>query len=350
MKKDLLFSVFSGLVTMSCSTTLAGTPLGGLAVAVSPVGDVLVAGGDSRTLLISNSAKMEITNRLWLGVTMVALNFNKDGSKLLVEDTDGTLYLVDAKTWKVVKSEKKISLMSVSQKADLVAGLDGDYNDPKVKFLSASDFSLKGTAALEKGKRVSSLGLNAAGTRLAVLFEAVTDDAEPNVTTTPPDLKGLDAEEFKLKNDGKTSRLVVFEVPSGKKITDNKLYYSPSGTGSKIYFDGDSAMLVNYGNLNATVTPEGTITLFKLRSSYNYGLGASADQKVILAGGLSSGTYINVDGMKQTTFDPDKIGGWPEYFKSFAVAADGTAYGSTSAYRVIRIKPDGSFDKSFPIY
>ena len=109
-------------------------------------------------------------------------------------------------------------------------------------------------------------------------------------------------------------------------------------------------MFVNYSNLNATVTPGGEVSLFQLDNSFNYGIGCSADQAILLTGGLSNGTYTKVEGMKQSKFDADKIPTWPEYFKSFTVGADGTAYGATSAFRVIRIKPDGTFDKSFPIY
>ena len=61
-------------------------------------------------------------------------------------------------------------------------------------------------------------------------------------------------------------------------------------------------------------------------------------------------TLTKLPGLAGTTFKPDKLPSWPEYFKSFAVAADGTAYGATSAFRVIRVKPDGGFDKGFPAY
>lgn len=350
MKKMLSCLLFAGLLTVFCSSAFAATPLGGLAVALSPTGDVLVVGGDNRALLIADPAKMEVTNRIWLGVSILDLQFNKDGSQLLVEDTDGTVHQVDAGTWKLVKSEKKAEQMSVSQEADIVAGLDNNNNGPVVKLLSASDLSSNGQITLEKGQKVTALGLNAKGTRLAVFLGGIIDESEPKESKTPGDLKGLDAEEFRLKNDGKTSQFMVFAVPGGEKIFEKKIYYSPNGSGWKIYFQGDDALLVNYGNVNARVTSKGEVTLFKFENSYNYGIGASPDQTVILTGGLANGTYTKVDGMNQTTFKSDKIGGWPEYFKSFAVAADGTAYGSTSAYRVGRIKPDGSFDKAFPIY
>lgn len=351
MKKMLSSVLFVGLITMFCASAFASSSqLNGLAVALSPADDVLVVGGDNRALLIADPATMEVTNRLWLGVSIYDLQFNKDGSQLLVEDTSGTVHQVDAKAWKLVKSEKDAEQINVSREADILAALNKDRKGHVVKFLSASDLSLKGQVTLEKGQNVIAFGLNAKGTRLAILLDAVKDDSEPKVTKKPSDLKGLAAEEFVLKNDGKTSQFMVFDVPGGEKLVDKKLYYSPYGTRWKIYFQGDNAMITCYLNVNATVTPEGEVTLFKFENSYNYGIGASPDQTVIMTGGLSNGTYTKVDGMKQTLFKSDKVATWPEYFKCFAVAADGTAYGSTSAYRVIRIKPDGSFDQAFPIY
>ncbi|PKO18790.1 hypothetical protein CVU37_05275 [candidate division BRC1 bacterium HGW-BRC1-1] len=350
MNRSTFGLIFGGIFTALCTASFAATPLGGLAVALSPAEDVMVAGGDNRALLIVDTAKMEVTNRAWLGVSITDLQFNKDGSQLLVQDTDGTIHQVDAKKWEVAKSEKKADQMSVSREADLVAALDADYAGQVVKILSASDLSPKGKVTLEKGQKVVALGLNASGTRLAVLLDAVTDATEPKATETPKDLKDLAADEFKLKNDGKTSQFMVFEVPEGKKIVDKKLYYSPSSSGAKIFFSGDNALLVNYSNLNATVTPEGEVTLFKFENSYNYGIGASPDQSIILTGGLSNGSYTKVEGMNQTTFTSDKLPTWPEYFKSFAVAKDGTAYGATSSFRVARIKSNGSFDKAFPLY
>ena len=107
MKKVLSCLMSASLSAIFCSSSFAGMPLGGLAVTVSPAGDVLVVGGDNRALLIADAAKMEVTNRLWLGVCIVEVQFNKDGSQLLVEDNDGTVHQIDTKTWEVVKSEKK---------------------------------------------------------------------------------------------------------------------------------------------------------------------------------------------------------------------------------------------------
>ena len=328
----------------------AVTPLGGLTVALSPDGKVMVAAGDNRTLYILDPGKMEVTQRVWLGVCIVGLQFNKDGNVLLAEDTDGTLHLIDVKTWQEKKNLPKAASLSAAGKVDLAAGLNADYNGNIIRFLSMTDLSEKGQVKFDKGQKVAALGLDAEGKRLAVLFESVNDDSEPKGTKPPTALKGLEADEFKLKNDGKTSKLMVFKVPGGDKISENKLYYSPSVTGARILFQGENVMVVNYSNLNASIDAKGAVTLFGLNNSFNYGIGFSSDQKFLLSGGLSVGTYTKVADLGQTVFKPDRLSGWPEYFKGFALAGDGTAYGSTSSYRIIKIKAGGVFEKSMPVY
>ncbi|NLI75968.1 MAG: hypothetical protein GX442_05930 [Candidatus Riflebacteria bacterium] len=348
--KQLAIVLCLPLVLLAGGAAIAGTPLGGLAVALSPAGDILTAGGDNRTLYVLDAQKLEVTSRTWLGVCICDLKFSADGGRLLVQDTDGAIHLVDTKTWKVEKTEPKADLMSVAHTADLLAGLNADYNGNIVRFLSRADLAEKGKVAFPKGERVIALGLNAAGTRLAVLMEAMADESEPKGAKPPAELKGLAAEEFKLKNDGKTAKFAVFSVPDGAKVAEHKLFFSTSSSGWKVFFQGDDVLLVNYSNLNAKVGAKGEVSLFQLDNSFNYGIGASPDQKVLLTGGLSDGTYTTVEGLRKVTFKNDRMPTWPEYYKGFTVAADGTAFGSTSGYRLIRIKADGSFDKSIPVF
>jgi hypothetical protein len=349
MKRAIPFLCL-GLTLCLCTVAFAANPLGGLAVALSPSDSVMAAAGDNRVLYVLDPAKMEVTNRVWLGSCIVDLQFNKDGSMLVAEDTDGNLNLIDAKTWKLAKKEPKAGQMSAARSADLVAGLNPDYNGYIIRFLSTSDLSAKGQVAFAKGEKVAGFGLDPEGTRLAVLLEAVNDDSEPKGGKLPAGLKGLAADEFRLKNDGKTSRLIVFKVPDGTKVSEQKLFYSPSSNGLKVIFQGDNVLLVNYSDLNAKVSPKDEITLFKLDNNYNYGIGFSADHKVLMTGGLADGTYTKVPDLTKVRFQPDRLPSWPEYFKSFAVAADGTAYGSTSGYRIIKIKPGGHFEKSYPVF
>jgi hypothetical protein len=144
--------------------------------------------------------------------------------------------------------------------------------------------------------------------------------------------------------------LKIFEAPGGAMLREHKLYYTASGGGCRLLVHGDKVLVVNYTNINAEIGANGEVALFRLENGHNYGIGFSSDHTILMAGGLADGTYTKVDGLMQTRFQADRLAGWPEYFKSFAVAADGTAYGSTSGYRIIRITAGGSYDKSAPIF
>lgn len=349
MKKNIFLGLCLILLLCLSSGIQAATPLGGLAVAISPDGKQMVAAGDNRVLYVINPENMEVTQRVWLETCILDLEFSKDGSKVLAEDTDGSLLLISAQDWSVIKKEPKAQQMSVAREANLAAGLSAESSGNTVRFFSLDDLSVTGKVTLAQGEKVASMGLDPQGERLAVWLTPIDDASEPK-EKAPTDLKGLEADEFKLKNDGKTSRLLIFKVADGSTIVDHKLYYSPSTGGTKVLFQGEAVLIVNYTNLNAQIDSQGAVTLFKLNNSFNYGIGFSADQQILLSGSLAVGTHTKTENLHQSEFKPDRLPGWPEYFKNFTVAPDGTAYGATSAYRIIKLKPGGAFDKSYPIF
>ncbi len=343
-------SLFVGLGLIVATSATAASPLGGLAVDLAPTGDVLACAGDNRVLYLVDATKMEVIKRIWLGVDAINLKFSSQSSTLVIEDTDGTLQLFDSKSWQSIKRLAKAQQMTTAVGVDLLAGLNADYNGHLIRFLSMTDLSEKGQITFPKSEKVQALGLNIKGDRLAVLLESVEDPSEPKSEKPPADLKDLALEEFRLKNDGKTSILKIFSAPDGKMVSEQKIYYSASSNGCRLLFHGEKVIVVNYTNLNAVIDPKGTVSLFKLENSYNYGLGFSPNHAILLSGGLSDGTYTRVNGLDQVRFQSDRMAGWPEYFKSFAIAEDGTAYGATSGYRVIKIKPGGLFEKSVPVF
>lgn len=349
MHKNLAALVFLVLFLCSTSLALAAAPLGGLAVAISPDGQQLITAGDNRVLYALNPETMEVTQRLWLKSPILNLGFNQDGHKIVAEDTDGTLILIDAQNWAIIKEEPKAEQLTMAVEANLAAGLSSESSGQVIRFFDLNDLSVRGKITLTKDDKIVSLALDPQGQRLAVWLNPVDDDGETK-EKLPAGLKGLEADEFKLKHDGKTSRLLVFKTADGSIISDQKLYYSPSVNGAKIFFQDENICIINYSNLNAQIDPQGAITLFKLENSFNYGSGLSADHQVLLTGGLRKGTYTKTQGLQQITFEADRLPGWPEYFKSFAIAADGQAYGATSGYRIIKINADGSFAQAYPIY
>ncbi|EIC21634.1 YncE family protein [Thiorhodovibrio frisius] len=349
MKKLAILALLGILSVFATATMANSTPLGGLAVALSPKDDILAAAGENRTLYVLNTENMEVVNRLWLGTCIIKLDFNKDGTVLLAEDTSGTLLSIDTKTWEVAGNRPKSEKMSAAREANRIAVLNPDYNGNIISFLDMTDLSEQGSVSFPKGQKIAALGLDASGERLGVLTQTVTDESETK-EQAPSELRGLEKAEFKLKHDGKTSQFMVFAVPGGEKLWEQKVYYSPSMTGAEVLFEGEAGIVLNYTDVNAKITPEGEITLFELGNGSNYGIGVSPDQSIVLSGSLSRGTYTKLGTLNHTQFSPDKLQGWPEYFEDFAISSDGTAYGSTSAYRIIKIRPDRSFENSTPVF
>lgn len=349
MKRTLLLtsSVILVILLALPSIGFSRSPLGGLTGAVSPDGKTIVVGGDSRTLYVFDGASLEVRDRIWLGATIWSIFFNKDGNRLLVSDTGDTVHLINTDTWKSEKEVEKAGRPCSARAADLFAGLG--YRAEVIDLYSMTDGSKKGSVKVDQ--KVAAFGLNADGTRLGLLTKGEKDEAEKEVkyNDIPKDLKGIEKKAFQQKNDGKTAVFHLFEVPSGKELHKAKIFYT-ARAGSTLLFDGDAAVIVGYGNVNARIDPEGDIEIFATANSLNYGIGVSPDQKVIGTGGLRNGSYTQVDGLEAKTFKISKLPGWPEYFKGFAFDGEGNAYGFTSGYRMIKIRPDGAIEKEVPVY
>lgn len=339
-----IFTLITIFILVAAVNIEAHVPKGGLGdVAVNPDGKTLVVGGDNRVLYVLDAASLEVKDRIWLKTNIYEMEFNKDGSILVVEDVSESLYFINTKDWQTIKTIPKSGLMSTAPAVNLVAGVKPGYQMSTVKFFSMTDGTQKGEVKFPA--EVIGIGLNAMGNRLVLLAKGPKDkEAKQPV---PKDLKGLDRDVFKQKNDGQVSIIAEFEVPAGKKIKENTSFYyviSPVIlVGEKITY------ILNYSNVNAKIEGD-NITLFNGESSYNYGIGISPDRNYILLGGLRKGTYIEVAGLKQTTFSIEQLPGWPEYYKGFGFAADGTGYGVTTAFRLIKINKTGAIEKAIPIY
>jgi len=340
-RKNLIIGVLLLTITL---TAWAHIPKGGLAdTAISPDGSILVAGGDSRTLYVLDPATLEIKNRIWLKTNIYEMEFNKDGKVLVVEDTSEALHFISVKDWKVFKKVTKAGSFSAAPAVDLLAGLAGGYKKSTIKFISMSDGSLKGQ--VEFPGKVDAIGLDVKGSRLVVL--APGPKGKETKKNKPNGLRGEDADLFVQQNDGKISILAEYKVPSGQKIKEQEIYYS---TRTPVIMVGEKQIrLIGYSNINATIEGS-TITLFKGKSSYNYGVGLSPDRKFYLLGGLRQGTRIVNDTLGMTTFKLDTLPGWPEYYKGFGFAADGTGYAVTTAYRLVKISKEGTIVKAVPLY
>jgi hypothetical protein len=346
MKRLFTWGCFIAMGMLISTAAYAGAPLGGLAVAVSPDAGTIVTGGDNRVLYVMDGASLEVKQRIWMEATLVSMHFNKNGNRLLIEDTSSTIHFLDTAKWVVERQVKKATSLSAARSADLCAGR---YSSKEIQIFSMNDGVEKCKVKIDHP--IAAFGLNPDGTRLAVFSKFIEDKSEPVIASKdiPKDLKGLDKNIFKEKNDGKASMFYLFEVPTGKQLFSAKTFYSTRSK-STVFFDGNTVMVTNYSNINAKIGPDGKSEIFELMNSYNYGMGISPDHKWLGTGGLARGTYTTVNGLGRVEFKIPKLAGWPEYFKDFAFDAQGNAYATTSAFRLIKIKPGGKVDKAVAVY
>jgi hypothetical protein len=163
-------------------------------------------------------------------------------------------------------------------------------------------------------------------------------------------LKGLERDEFQQKNDGQVSILRVFETARGALLSEQKIFFSMNASQSHVAFDGNAIVVNNYSNLGARIEQDGAVKLFKNNNGFNYGAGVSPQQTAIYGGGLRSFSIVDPKSLQGTTGQIDRLPGWPEYFKGFAATDNGAAvYAGTTAYRVIRISPDGKVVAAAPV-
>jgi len=343
MKKMTFIMVvlFTLLFALSVAAHTPKNALG--AVAVSPDGKILVAGGDNRVLYVIDAAAMEVQKRIWIKTGIFEAAFNKDGSVLVVEDTSETLFFFKTSDWQVFNKVMNAGYMSAAPAADLIAGVASGYQKSTVKFISMSNGTWKDQVVFP-GKVVS-IGLNAEGNRLVLLANGPKDKEAKK--PTPKELKGFDASIFRQKNDGKVSIIAEFAVPSGKKLSEKTIFYS-SGYPLALVSE-KRTLFIDYSNVNIIVEGD-KITVFQGKSSYNYAKGISPDRKKFLLGGLRNGTLVNVEDLAMKTFEIDRLPGWPEYFKGFGFGPDGTGYGVTTAYRLVRINKNGTAEKVVPVF
>ena len=330
------------LATLLVKSSMAATPIGGLAVAATPDGATVVAAGDSRTLYVLDQA-LAVKERIWLGSTVIGMWFSADGTTLLVLDTDDTVRWLATGTWKTVREERGLEFCSVAPAAGRLAG----RKQQTVRVLSIADAATIKEIALPKDFNVAGLGLSGDGKRLAIWSQGVKDPAVTADYNTPKDLRGMDSERWRQEHDGYNS-IVLVNAVDGADQTRHTIALTPMGN-TTVAFRGDDVLLMCYGNLNGVLAPDGALQWFQLGNGYNYGLSVSPDRALIASGGLRDFTLTTAVDLKQVTGQIDKLPGWPEYFKFFAFSKKGI-HGSTTAWRVVHIGNDGKVIVSVPVY
>jgi hypothetical protein len=290
---------------------------------------------------------LTVKQRIWIKTNAFEMAFNQDGSVLVIEDTSETLSFYRLSDWTKLAEVKNAGRFSASPAADRIAGLQPGWKKSLVKLMSFTDGSLIST--IQYPGKVLAMGMDAGAAQL-VLFAEGPQDREAKISSgaIPKNLAGIEKKRFLQENDGRVSIMIEYDLKTGEKKSEKEIFYTP-GTTPKVIVLEDFILVFNYNNSNASISANG-ITLFETDNSYNYGMGLSSDRKTFVSGGLRSGTYCEISALKMKPFKIDTLPGWPEYFIGFGFAPDGSVYGTTTAYRIIKIDPRGVVRNSIPVY
>ncbi len=353
----------AGLALAGASSASAAVPLGGLTVAVSPKGDQLVAGGDNRVIYVLDAKTLEVKKRVPFAAPIIRMGFDASGGTLAVSDNDGTLHLIETSGWTTKAQQKNRHRAVFSPANGLVASTDTDYRSNTISVTGITDGKDVFSAKLPAQMPVAAMGISPDGARLAVLLGANDDKDEPkvNYSDIPKDLKGLARKLFEMKNDGKTSLAQLYDLKTGKLISEKKTFFSMNHSQSIAAFVKDGVVFNEYSNYGLEFGENGEGRLIQFDGSFLYGSGVSHDGKYIMAGSLRDFVVLDTASIAAKAGEPDKLAGtvksidklpgWPEYFKGFDAAAGGKAmYGATTGYRVVLFDASGQILKAAPVY
>ena len=338
------------IVVLASAVGARGVPGGGglEAVAISPDGKVVALGGQNRVLYLLDADTLEVKRRLWLGARIGKLTFSKDGKRLAVEDDADVLRLLD------VASGKEVARMI--DVAGLVAGPDhvlvhdtGIVSKGILRVYSLAD--LKETARLELPYRPSTYTFAASGKQVVILsYSAKGTEKYVPSTEVPSELTGLARLTFRQRYDGLESMLEVRELASGKVLKQQRLWYTSDSDSTILARAGEATVVLNRANICARIAADGKTTLFQTELFLNHGLGLSPNGKRLVVGGSGEGSWRPLEGGKAVKFVIDPLPGQAEYFARFAVSDDGTAYGVTTAFRLLKIDRDGKVARVTAVY
>jgi WD40 repeat protein len=320
------------------------------ALTVSPDNKTLVAIGYNRTMYVCDPADLSVKDRVYLEIVPYEAWFSKDGKSLVVLSSDGFVNIYDAANWQrkaEIKKAKDVAIAAEKNEMFIMSGTS--IRDSKRYTGVAVHDMTSGEKKREASFEISgfAIGTNPEGSQIVMLSRARTDESEKK-ERPPKELKGEARDEFTLRHDGRITD--VLWLDGELKETHRYLSFYSDGGGNQMWIKDGTANFVSYQNRCGSFTPEGETKMFRVEGSYNYGIGISHDGNSIASGGLSTGSITNANNKTSVTFKNSRLPGFPEYYYGFTFGPDGFVYGGTSAWRIIKISPEGKILAETPIY
>ncbi len=353
-KIALVLAMGAGLATVS-SPAVSGIPKGGLAaITVSNDGKTIYAAGDNRVLYVLNAKNLSVKKRIWIEYNPYQLIMSKNGKMLIMHDSSDRLTFFDLKTFKkkkTIKNAENITIAWKAGKSGWIITTDGGSGRGEKARTKIAAYDLATGKSVMKAKvkgRLNAISSLPDGSKIFGITDSEKSEAEKK-EDTPDDLDDLEKLTFREMHDGKVSHIVTLKK-NGSEISRYTTWFKPGGD-ALMKVSGKSLIVVNSSNTNAILDMSGKkTTLFKTESFGHYGYAFSRNGKVLVSGGLRKGAVTNIKEEDSVEFEMPRMGGWPEYFEGFAVGPKGMIYGGTSAYRLIKLSPEGEVLKKISVY
>jgi DNA-binding beta-propeller fold protein YncE len=310
------------------------------ALALSGDGKLLAVAGRNRAVYVLDAATLEVRQRLGVRTPVRNLAFTADGAALVVEDDRDTLRRFDRATGKPLATLEDARGLTVHPEGKLAL-----VRGANLRSIQLADF--RTMAILETTERPAALAFDASGKQIFVLEQSQFTEDEKRVAAAdvPEKLRGLEREEFRQRNDGRTCLLRVYDL-DGKELRRRRLWYTSDTDSTTLIPRGDEVLILNRGNTVARIDALGTITLSRLEVPVLHARASSPDGKRI-ALGLRGSVRLWTDKTVDHPFGepPDEA----EFVTRLLVRPDGTIYGVTSAYRVVHIDKAGKV-RTMPVF
>ena len=258
---------------------------------------------------------------------------------------------MDAETFERKKTIKDANQIAIAHEAGKIVATATSRGRNEKATTEYAVYEIASGNQVMTGKiatKVSALGVLPDASKVFVMSASLKTDTEKK-EKPPKELKGNERDVFQQKHDEKIAHIITLDA-KGNEI-GRETTWATAGSYASMKAGEDGLKIVNSSNKNLAISPNNKdVRLFKTEAFGHYGYTFSNDGSVLVSGGLRKGAITNFAKDQSTKFEIKKIGGWPEYFEGFAIGPKGNIYGGTSAYRLLKLSPEGDVMGEAPIF
>lgn len=344
--RRMLSAGLSALLLSIAAPAIADTPAGGIGgVAVNPANDTVLVAGDTRTIYVLDRATLEVTNRVYVGTTIVWMTYNADGSLVFTRDTDGTLEARDAaslqRKWTVDRTEG-VDYAPISNQ---LVYIKRDSKNGVLTLLNAADFTEINKIDLGE-MSPNHVAMSPEGLRAVVISRSEKRESEEKDRASS-DLKGIVRSKFNQEHDQRGAKIVTVDLLLGNAEAVESWYKSDNIKDMRV--SPTEAFVLSYTNEMARIAADGSAEIIDSGARNHYGAGMTPGMDAIVSGSLKSITLKPLDSDAAQVFKLDDLPGWPEYVIRFTNTPDGKILAGTTAYRIIELDPAAGAVKAMPV-